>query len=61
MYPVFLEANSVCADVGVCKIISYKKTMTSATCEDCTSGVEAVTDLIKDEDKVAEIITFLTV
>jgi len=58
MYPVFLEANSVCGQVGACKKNSYRKTM-EATCEDCTAGIGAISGIISNEAKIAEIITFL--
>ncbi len=60
MYPVFLEANSVCGQVGACKKSTYQKVM-DATCEDCTGGVEAVSAIIGAEATIADIITFLKV
>ena len=60
MYPVFLEANSVCGQVGACKKSAYQKVM-DPTCEDCTSGVEAVSAIIGAEATIADIITFLKV
>lgn len=58
MYPVFLEANSVCGQVGACKKNSYQKVM-SPTCDECTGGVAAVANIIGMESTIAEIMDFL--
>ena len=61
MYPVFLEANSVCADLGQCKKnnpFAWKK---EPTCEDCTAGVGAVAEVIGSDAKIGEIMDFLKV
>ena len=60
MYPVFLEANSVCGQVGQCKQNSYVKTMTP-TCDECTGGVAAVAAIIGEEGTIVEIMDFLKV
>ena len=60
MYPVFLEANSVCGQVGACKKNSYQKVM-SPTCDECTGGVAAVANIIGMESTIAEIMDFLKV
>ena len=60
MYPVFLEANSVCGQVGQCKQNSYVKTMVP-TCDECTGGVAAVANIIGMESTIAEIMDFLKV
>merc|ERR1712200_14730 len=61
MYPVFLDANDVCAQLGVCKK-NAKLALTKAgepTCEDCTGAVNSVGDVIESEAKIAEIMDFL--
>merc|ERR1719452_76516 len=58
MYPVFLEPNSVCGQIGLCKKNSYKKTMVP-TCEDCPMGVGAISNIIGQEATIMEIMDFL--
>ena len=53
MYPVFLEANSVCGQLGAC---AKNKEW---TCEECTGGIEAIATIINDPATIADIITFL--
>jgi len=55
MYPVFLEANSVCSQLGVCK----KTFLAAPTCDECTGSIGAVADVIESEAQIAEIIAFL--
>merc|ERR1711915_279176 len=56
MYPVFLEPNSVCGELGACMI---KNLVGEPTCDECTGSVAAVAALIGSEEKIAEVIAFL--
>merc|ERR1719228_2503447 len=58
MYPVFLEANSVCSQLGVCKK-NLKTLMTGPTCDECTGSIAQVATVIESEAQIAEIIAFL--
>merc|ERR1719435_829010 len=55
MYPVFLEANSVCSQLGVCK----RTFLAAPTCDECTGSIGAVAAVIESEAQIAEIIAFL--
>ena len=56
MYPVFLEANSVCELLGAC---GQKSVVKAPTCDECTGSIAAVAGVIESADKIAEIIEFL--
>merc|ERR550517_1051634 len=53
MYPVFLEANAVCGELGVCKKLA------TPTCDECVGSVALVAEVIQSEAKIADIIAFL--
>merc|ERR1711937_500619 len=55
MYPVFLEPSSVCSELGVCK----KTVVSTPTCDECVGSVVLVSEVIKSEAKIAEIVAFL--
>merc|ERR1712137_1151067 len=57
MYPVFLEANSVCGQLGVCKKVN--ELVGEATCEECVGGIAGISAIISAEATVADVITFL--
>merc|ERR1712071_718517 len=57
MYPVFLEASSVCGQLGACKKVN--ELVGEATCEECVGGIAAISALISSEATVADVITFL--
>jgi len=57
MYPVFLEANSICESLGVCKAVN--ELVGKGTCEDCLGGIAAISALISAEETVADVMTFL--
>ena len=54
MYPVFLEGNSVCGQLGVCYIREW-------TCEECVNGVGQIAGIISDPATVESVIAFLKV
>jgi len=56
MFPVFLEPNQVCMDLGACMI---KSLTGEPTCEECTGNIAKVAALIGSEEKIAEVIAFL--
>merc|ERR1712198_14924 len=56
MYPEFLEANSICGQLGACGI---KTLLGEPTCDECTASLGAVADIIGSEGKIAEIVEFL--
>ena len=58
MYPVFLEANSVCGILGACGLKSVVK---APTCDECSGSIAAVAGVIESEAQIAEIIEFLKV
>ena len=58
MYPVFLEATSVCGQLGICAV---KSVLGEPTCEDCTGAVGALADVIMSSEKIDEIVAFLQV
>ena len=58
MYPVFLEANSVCGILGACGLKSVVKV---PTCDECTGSITAVAGVIESEAQIAEIVAFLQV
>ena len=58
MYPVFLEANSVCELLGAC---GAKSVVKAPTCEECSGSITAVAGVIESPEKIAEIIEFLKV
>jgi len=55
MYPVFLEANAVCGELGVCK----KTVVSTPTCDECVGSVVLVSEVIKSDSKIADIVAFL--
>jgi len=55
MYPVFLEPTAVCGELGVCK----KSVVAVPTCDECIGSVVLVSDVIKSEAKIADIVAFL--
>merc|ERR1712227_814427 len=55
MYPVFLEANAVCGELGVCK----KTVVSTPTCDECVGSVALVAEVIKSDAKIADIVAFL--
>merc|ERR1711915_133115 len=56
MYPVFLDANDLCMQLGACAV----KSLTSVpTCDECTGSLAAIAGLISDEGQIAEIVAFL--
>jgi len=57
MYPVFLEANSVCKQLGACKKVN--ELVGEATCEDCLGGIAGLIFFISSDATVADVITFL--
>ena len=57
MYPVFLEANAVCGELGVCK----KTVVSTPTCDECVGSVVLVSEVIKSDAKIAAIVAFLQV
>lgn len=58
MYPVFLDANDLCMQLGACAV----KSLTSVpTCDECTGSLAAIAGLISDEGQIAEIVAFLQV
>merc|ERR1712071_150360 len=57
MYPVFLEASSVCGQLGACKKVN--ELVGEATCEECVGGIAAISALTSSEATVADVITFL--
>lgn len=58
MYPVFLEGNAVCGDMGVCKV---KSLVAEPTCDDCTGGLASIAGMISSEETVGMVIDFLKV
>lgn len=58
MYPVFLESNSICGQLGVCKV---KSILREPTCEECTGAITTVSGVIESPEKIAEIVAFLQV
>ena len=58
MYPVFLEANSVCGLLGAC---GQKSVVKAPTCDECAGSITTVAGVIESEAKIAEIIEFLKV
>merc|ERR1712241_119691 len=55
MYPVFLEANAVCGELGVCK----KTVVSTPPCDGCVGSVVLVSEVIKSDAKIADIVAFL--
>merc|ERR1712198_19600 len=55
MYPVFLEPTSVCMELGVCK----KTVVSTPTCDECVGSVVLVSEVIKSDAKIADIVAFL--
>ena len=55
MYPVFLEAGAVCAELGACK----KSLVSVPTCDECTGSVIMTSEIIKSDAKIMEIVEFL--
>jgi len=58
MYPVFLEANSVCGLLGACV---QKSVVKAPTCDECTGSIITVAGVIESEAQIAEIVAFLQV
>ena len=54
MYPVFLEGNSVCGQLGVCGVREW-------TCEECVDGVGQIAGIISDPATVESVVAFLKV
>ena len=54
MYPVFLEGNSVCGQLGVCGVREW-------TCEECVDGVGQIAGIISDPSTVESVVAFLKV
>merc|ERR1711951_202563 len=44
MFPVFLEANSICGQLGACGI---KSVLGEPTCEECTGATDALAEIIE--------------
>merc|ERR1711915_92114 len=56
MYPVFLDPTAVCGELGVCKV---KSVLAEPTCDECTASVVLVSEVIKSDAKIADIVAFL--
>merc|ERR1711962_230481 len=54
MYPEFLEAATMCSEVGACL-----EGRAALTCAECSDAVTAVSDSLKSESKLADIVEFL--
>jgi hypothetical protein len=59
VYPVFLEANGICAALGACTANKKKVVVKELTCEDCTSGIAGIADIVGMQ--IPEITEFLKV
>ncbi len=58
MYPVLLEAESVCGQIGACKKNAFQQVV-EPTCDQCTKGLAAVAKVIGSEGKIVEMVNFL--
>ena len=55
---MFLEATSVCGDLGMCRV---KDLEAKPTCHDCVGAVEEIAAVLASREKIDEIDDFLKV
>jgi len=56
MYSEFLEPNSICSDLGPCKVKSLVRT---PTCDECKGAIGALSAKMQSEETIVEISEFL--
>jgi len=56
MYPVFLNAEDLCMELGACAL---KSLVATPTCDECTGSVAAIAAMISAEETINEVVAFL--